>query len=195
MSVFKLPNTLCDKMTSMVQKFWWGQTNEKTKMAWLSWDKFCTPKEEGNLGFGDLKAFNLALLAKQGWRLQTNTSSLVYRVLKAKYFLDSNFLGAELESCISYVWRSILVAQNIVRKGCKWQVGNGSSIDIWANKWLNGLVTFSMLTRLNTLLDQSLISLLINLETRGWCDQLVRQIFIPANVQPILSISLSVHMP
>lgn len=33
MSVFKFPNTLCDKMTSMVRKFWWGQTNERNKMA------------------------------------------------------------------------------------------------------------------------------------------------------------------
>ena len=41
MSVFKLPNILCDEMTGMVRKFWWGQTNEKTKMAWLSWDKVC----------------------------------------------------------------------------------------------------------------------------------------------------------
>ena len=55
MSVFKLPNTLCNEMTSMVRKFWWGQTNEKTKMAWLSWDKVCTPEKEGGLGFRDLK--------------------------------------------------------------------------------------------------------------------------------------------
>ena len=47
----------------------------KTKMAWVSWDKVCTPKEEGrpkeegSLNFHDLKAFDFALLAKQGWRL------------------------------------------------------------------------------------------------------------------------------
>ena len=66
MSVVKLPNTLCDEMTNMVHKFWWGQMNERNKMAWLSWEKMCLPEEEGGLGFGNLKAFNLALLAKQG---------------------------------------------------------------------------------------------------------------------------------
>ena len=64
MSVFKLPNILCEEMTSMVWKFWWGQTSEKSKVTWLSWDEICRPKEEGGLGFRDLKAFNLALLAK-----------------------------------------------------------------------------------------------------------------------------------
>ena len=36
MSVFKLLNTQCDEMTIMVRKFWWEQTNDITKMAWLS---------------------------------------------------------------------------------------------------------------------------------------------------------------
>ena len=83
MSVFKFLDTLCDEMTSMVRAFWRGQSNGKNKIGWLSWDKICVPKKEGGLGFRNLKAFNLALLAKQGWRLQTNTQSLVYWVLKA----------------------------------------------------------------------------------------------------------------
>ena len=33
MSIFKLPNSFCDEMTCMVRKFWWGQTNEKNKIA------------------------------------------------------------------------------------------------------------------------------------------------------------------
>ena len=130
MSVFKLPDTLCDEMTSMVRSFWWSQTNGRNKMAWLSWDKVCVPKSDGGLGFQNLKAFNLALLAKQGWRLQTNTHSLVHRVLKARYLPNTNFLHAELGSKPSFAWRSIMIAQEVVKTGNRWQVVNGSSIQI-----------------------------------------------------------------
>ena len=83
MSYFKIPNSLCDNLTSMIRNFWWGQKAEEKKIAWLSWEKMCEPKSSGGMGFKKLKQFNLALLAKQGWRLQTDHTSLVYRVLKA----------------------------------------------------------------------------------------------------------------
>ena len=80
-------------------------------MAWLSWDKMCTPKKDGGLGFRDLKAFNKALLAKQGWCLQTNTHYLPHHVFKARYFLDHDFLHAELGRKPSYAWKSIMSTQ------------------------------------------------------------------------------------
>ena len=36
MSVFKFPDSLCDDMTRMIRRFWWGQKNGQNKMAWLS---------------------------------------------------------------------------------------------------------------------------------------------------------------
>lgn len=75
----------------------------------------CSSKDEGGLGFQNLKAFNLALLAKQGRWLQTNTNSLVPKVFKARYFPNRNYLSAELGNHPLYAWRSILVAQSIVR--------------------------------------------------------------------------------
>ena len=37
----------------------------------------CNPKARGGLGFRNLKAFSLAMLAKKAWRILNNPSSLV----------------------------------------------------------------------------------------------------------------------
>ena len=68
----------------------------------MSWEKLCAPKSCGGMGFKKLKEFNLALLAKQGWRLQQSYDSLVYKVLKAKYFPTNDFSQAVLGKSIMF---------------------------------------------------------------------------------------------
>ncbi|XP_019171157.1 PREDICTED: uncharacterized protein LOC109166713 [Ipomoea nil] len=66
-----------------MNRYWWG-TGTDRGIHWKAWDKLCIPKKHGGLGFKDLRAFNLAMLGKQAWRLLTNTDSLVARVYKAR---------------------------------------------------------------------------------------------------------------
>ena len=96
----------------------------------------CKPKVDGGMGFKDLRAFNLALLAKQGWRLFQNLGSLTHRILKARYFPDSNFMEAQLGLKPSYTWRSLLAGRKVLDKGLRWSIGNGQSVRIWADRWL-----------------------------------------------------------
>ena len=77
------------------------------------------------MGFKDLKAFNLALLAKQGWRLNQNPDLLTHRVFKAKYFAGSSFMEAQVGKKPSYVWRSLMAAREMVERGLRWCIGNG----------------------------------------------------------------------
>ena len=64
MSCFQLPNGLCDDLESMMRNFWWGQKDQETKIAWVGWRKMCKSKLQAGMGFRNLQAFNLAMLAK-----------------------------------------------------------------------------------------------------------------------------------
>ncbi|XP_012853180.1 PREDICTED: uncharacterized protein LOC105972749 [Erythranthe guttata] len=76
MSCFILPRGLIDEIEATVKKFWWSN-GDGNKMAWLAWKQLCRPKEVGGMGFRDLQAFNLALFAKQAWRITTRPESLL----------------------------------------------------------------------------------------------------------------------
>ena len=135
--------------------------------------------------------FQLALLAKQGWQLQTNTHSLVSCVLKARYFPHTDFLQAELGSKPSFAWRSLIAAQCVVREGCRWQIGNGDSARIWHNKWLPQPSSFHPTTPPNTLPGDAWVSSLLDENIGEWRSDLVKQIFMQDDSDLILSMPRS----
>ncbi|CAN1141840.1 hypothetical protein LINPERPRIM_LOCUS25697, partial [Linum perenne] len=54
------------------------------------------PKSTRGLGCRDLRHFNLVLLARQRWKIVSEPDSLWAKILKGKYFHDTNFfLGEE----------------------------------------------------------------------------------------------------
>ena len=164
-------------------------------MAWMKWDKLCTPKAYGGMGFRDLRAFNLVLLAKQGWRLQQNSNSLFYWVFKRKYFPDTSFVNAHKGRNPSYVWRSILATQPIIMQGMRWQVGNGQSICVWKDKWLPTQPTYQVISPRTLLPENVKADFLIDAEHGCWIADLVRELFINFEAETILSIPLSISMP
>lgn len=98
-----------------------------------------------------METFNLALLAKQVWRILQQPSSLVSCILKQKYYPKREFLDSKLGGRPSQVWRSLLVERSLLQKVLLWRIGNGQSIKVWGDPWLNRPHSFK---------DQSSIHLL-----------------------------------
>ena len=102
MSCFRIPKGVTKKITSTLSHFWWGGSGNKKGIHWLSWDKVCTPKEEGGLNFRDLQDFNTALLAKQLWRLLDKPDCLFSKVFKGRYFRNTDPLDDHRSYASSY---------------------------------------------------------------------------------------------
>lgn len=159
-------------------------------MAWIQWDKLCDSKDKGGMGFRDLRTFNLAMLAKQGWHLQQGRNSLFYRVFKTKYFPDEDFINAKKGHHPSFAWRRIWAAQSLLKDGLKWQVGNGRDVYIWKDKWTPNPTTFQIISPLTILPIDAKVSALIDEENGVWKTSLIRELFLDREVESILSPTL-----
>ena len=98
------------------------------------------------MGFCAIRDFNVAMLAKQGWRLLQDHVSLLYGCFKDRYFPRSTFLEASDVPNSSYVWKSLIAAQPILKKKkCCWWVRDGSSIRVIQDRWIPHYLTNKVL--------------------------------------------------
>ena len=151
----------------------------------------CYLKSRGGMGFRNLQDFNLAMLAKQTWRILINPSFLVASVLKARYFPMGDILSATLGSSPSYSQRSIFNCLKVIRKGTQWRVGNGRQIHIQDDKWLPTPSTHKVITAPNNLPIYPMVSSLIDLDTKWWRVKMIRATFLSFEAEAILRIPLS----
>ena len=164
-------------------------------MAWVSWEKMCQRKAEGGLGFRDLKAFNLALLAKQGWRIIQNPDSLFHRVLKAKYFKSTSFLEAHLGSSSLYTWRSLMEAKDIVERGLRWNIGNGRKVNVWKDRWLPTPDSFKVVSPKSQGAMVERVEHLLDSDRKAWDINNVKNTFLPFEAEVVLGIPINPSLP
>ena len=153
---------LCHDMEKMFNSLWWGgKLTRSHDINWVKWDRLCTPKVVSGIRFRKLHEFNLTLLCKHGWKLMTDSSSLLAQIFWARYYPNSTFLNASLGTNPNYTWRSILTSKNLLWKHYRFHVGDGSSILVKIDPWLSnsilGLITsplgaFHDNTRVNELM-------------------------------------------
>jgi ribonuclease HI len=149
------------------------------------------PKDRGGLGFRDLEWFNLALHAKQGWRLIQNPDSLAAKILKEKYYPHGEFLDASLGRQPSYVWKSFWNARSLLMEGLVWRVGNGRRIRIWSDKWVPKASGGYIQSPVRVLDRNAVVSELLDRDANWWNTALIYEIFQAEEAELICDLVVS----
>lgn len=115
-----------------------------------------------------LGAFNQTLLARAGWRICLQLESLCARLLRDKYFPDSEFFTATLDKKPSYLWRTLLWGRELLAKGLSWKVGNERNIDIWPNNWIPAITHFKPFINRQSAFPELKVSNFISERDKCW---------------------------
>lgn len=192
MSVYLLPVELCQDIERMMCKFWWRSNANKDKaIHWMSWENMSKKKSIGGLGFRCVRDFNLALLGKQAWRLISQPDMLVSKIFKSRYYPDTSFLHANLGGNPSYIWRSILESQSLLKQGLVCRIGGGNSVFILNKPWLPD-ANDPYVRSVSNDLQNIRVSSLMNYSENQWNRDLILNMFEARDVSLILAIPMNI---
>jgi hypothetical protein len=144
------------------------------------------------MGFRDLALFNQAMLAKQGWRLLTDPNSLCARVLKGRYYPQSDFWNATKLRSASYTWRSILHGRALLFQGIPWGIANGRSVKILKDNWIPDLSP-EVLKPTLPIPASATVHCLLDESTGTWNDENIHAFFDADTAAKILQIQVARH--
>ena len=151
----------------------------------------CAPREEGGIGFRMIHEFNLALLAKQLWRLVQYPDSLVARVLRGKYYRLSSPLRSGAVDSPSYIWTSIIAARKLLLLGIRSKVHSGYEINVWEDPWIPSTPARPARSRVPVVHPSMTVSSLINFESKEWDARLLEQYVDQEDIPLIKSMAIS----
>jgi len=138
------------------------------------------------MGFKGLKAFNMAMLGKQAWKILTQPDSLITRLFKARYFPNSDYFAASSGHNPSYVWRSLWNVKHVVRNGLKWSIGTGTNISVWDPSWICNNYNIPQPHLMNQAMADLKVSNLLVLNYKQWHTENIYLLFdnVSANIFP-----------
>ncbi|XP_074347622.1 uncharacterized protein LOC141686487 [Apium graveolens] len=194
MSLFLIPREIIDMIDKKMNAFWWGSNGGTGGIRWMAWERLCEVKEEGVLGSKKLHEFNIAMLAKQAWRIINNVNPLVTQLLKARYHPTIDFLNALPVANQSYVWRSILETQEVVRQGCRRRIGDGKDTRVSQVPWLpdkyNGYLTSAAYPEL----EHMTVNGLISMDGREWDSDIITELCNERDVSLIYQVPIPMRI-
>jgi hypothetical protein len=141
MPLFLIPAKVARRIELLQRNFLWDGLGEIHRHHLVAWNKVCPPIAHGGLGIRPLHLFNRALLGKWLWRFGWEDTRLWRRVLVVKYGLEgggwiTNHSHAA-HGCS--LWKSILMGWADFRRHIGFDVGCGTKVLFWHDKWCTNL--------------------------------------------------------
>lgn len=128
------------------------------------------------------------VINKQSWRILRSPESLLFKVLRGRYFRTGDFLKAPAGNNSSLTLRSTVWGRDLFKEGYKWRVGNGDHICIDEEPWLGSQGNRYPCVVAEEPRGRRVSSLI---KSNGqWDEDLIKRSFCPMDADDILDIPI-----
>ena len=125
----------------------------------------------------------------------SSKQSLCIEVLRSKYKVKEDWLKAKPSKSTSLTWRVIERVKKLIEKGACFLVGDGKSINVWADLWVPWIEEFKPKPRIDDYLQLPIKAHhFIDHTSKAWDEDMVKEVFSTNDVQAILSIPIPHHL-
>jgi len=108
------------------------------------------------------------MFGKQVWKTLTQPVSLITKLLKVRYFPNSDYFAARASHNPSYVWKSLCSVKDVVWNGFKWSIGTWTSISVWDSTWISKNYSIPQPSHMNLTLADVKVSNLFIPNSKQW---------------------------
>jgi hypothetical protein len=141
MFLFPIPIKVARRIELLQQNFLWDGLGDSHSYHLVAWNKICSPLAHGGLGIRPLHLFNRALLGKWLWRFSREDNLLWKWVVVAKYGVEGGGWitkpSRDRHGC--GLWKSIMMVWDDFWRYTSFEVGLGSKVLFWHDKWCTEL--------------------------------------------------------
>ncbi|XP_038972041.1 uncharacterized protein LOC120104629 [Phoenix dactylifera] len=134
-----VPKTVLVGIERLMRSFLWGSLGRGHGVHLVAWERVCSPLSEGGLGVQSLLARREALLARRAVQLVLEPHGLWSQVMTARYGpagLVGQVMGSRRRS---FMWREIGRYLPMAQAHSRWLTGDGRSIDVMEDPWVDAL--------------------------------------------------------
>ncbi|XP_038972762.1 uncharacterized protein LOC120104924 [Phoenix dactylifera] len=143
MPVYLMANTVVPKTTllkieRLLRSFLWGSHSGGHGVHLMAWEHVCLPISEGGLGVHSLLERREALVARHAARFLLEPQGLWSRVMAARFGRGGSEV-ARSGRRTSFMWREIVRYLPTVSANTRWLIGDGRSVDVTDDPWVDTL--------------------------------------------------------
>lgn len=91
----------------------------------------------------------------------------------------------------SYDWRSILKGRDVLKEEMRWQVRDGTTVQIWSDPWLPSEFQPYVTSSVATVWEDARVCSLIKPDSKEWNQEALQALFLPRDISLIESIPLA----